>query len=171
MWRLGLRPRYSFSGNICFEISVFCLCSVVDKVWLHHSPIPVGRRWVISPRSTFFYLPSLRVEEGGGRVSTLCTVLFLFTTCRPYYLDLYFLVLHNKKYFYVQTHPKMFLSCNCWWWMEFRRLFYDGGAGTAAASCSTGVGVYRCCWLLCCWRGVSPQPLVDPCCWKGVLFH
>jgi hypothetical protein len=26
-WKLGLRPRYSFSGNICFEISVFCLCS------------------------------------------------------------------------------------------------------------------------------------------------
>ncbi len=30
MWKLGLRPRYSFSGNICFEISVFCLCSAVD---------------------------------------------------------------------------------------------------------------------------------------------
>ncbi len=28
MWKLGLRPRYSFSGNICFKISVFCLCSV-----------------------------------------------------------------------------------------------------------------------------------------------
>ncbi len=27
MWKLGLRPWYSFSGNICFEISVFCLCS------------------------------------------------------------------------------------------------------------------------------------------------
>jgi hypothetical protein len=27
MWKFGLRPRYSFSGNICFEISVFCLCS------------------------------------------------------------------------------------------------------------------------------------------------
>ncbi len=28
MWKLGLKPRYSLSGNICFEISVFCLCSV-----------------------------------------------------------------------------------------------------------------------------------------------
>ncbi len=27
MWKLGMRHRYSFSGNICFEISVFCLCS------------------------------------------------------------------------------------------------------------------------------------------------
>jgi hypothetical protein len=25
MWKLGLRP-----GNICFEISVFCLCSAVQ---------------------------------------------------------------------------------------------------------------------------------------------
>ncbi len=33
-WRLklGLRPRYSFSGNICFEISVFYLCSVEPLV-------------------------------------------------------------------------------------------------------------------------------------------
>ncbi len=28
MWKLGLRPRNSFSGTICFEFSVFCLCSV-----------------------------------------------------------------------------------------------------------------------------------------------
>ncbi len=28
MLKLGLRPRYSFTGNICFEISVFCLCRV-----------------------------------------------------------------------------------------------------------------------------------------------
>ncbi len=29
MWKLGLRPRYSFSGNICFKFSAFCLCSMV----------------------------------------------------------------------------------------------------------------------------------------------
>ncbi len=29
MWKLGLRPRYSFSGNICFKYSAFCLCSVL----------------------------------------------------------------------------------------------------------------------------------------------
>ncbi len=28
MWKLGLRPRYSFSGNICFEFLGFFLCSV-----------------------------------------------------------------------------------------------------------------------------------------------
>jgi hypothetical protein len=29
MWKLGLRPQYSFTGNICFKFSAFCLCSVV----------------------------------------------------------------------------------------------------------------------------------------------
>ncbi len=28
MWKLRLRPQYSFSGNICFKFSAFCLCSV-----------------------------------------------------------------------------------------------------------------------------------------------
>jgi hypothetical protein len=27
MWKLGLMPRYSFSGNICFRFSAFFLCS------------------------------------------------------------------------------------------------------------------------------------------------
>ncbi len=32
MWKLGLRPRYSFSGNICFKFSAFCLCSAGQPV-------------------------------------------------------------------------------------------------------------------------------------------
>jgi hypothetical protein len=28
MWKVGLWPHNSFSGNICFEFSVLCLCSV-----------------------------------------------------------------------------------------------------------------------------------------------
>ena len=39
MWKLGLRPRYSFSGNICFKISVFCLCSVQASVY----PTPITK--------------------------------------------------------------------------------------------------------------------------------
>ncbi len=32
MWKLGLRPRNSFSGNICFKFSVLGLCSVALKL-------------------------------------------------------------------------------------------------------------------------------------------
>ncbi len=38
MWKLGLRPRNSFSGNIYIELTVLCLCSVsffVTSVKLH----------------------------------------------------------------------------------------------------------------------------------------
>ncbi len=31
MWKLGLRPQYSFSGNICFKFSAFCLCSAASS--------------------------------------------------------------------------------------------------------------------------------------------
>ncbi len=34
MWKLGLWPRNSFSGNICFEFSVLFLCSA-DKITLN----------------------------------------------------------------------------------------------------------------------------------------
>ncbi len=34
MWKLGLRPRYSFSGNICFKFSAFCLCIAVLTIAL-----------------------------------------------------------------------------------------------------------------------------------------
>ncbi len=31
MWKLGLRPRNFFSGNICFKFSVLYFCSVEDR--------------------------------------------------------------------------------------------------------------------------------------------
>ncbi len=34
-WKLGLRPQYSFSGNICFKIFVLCLYSVFKNVTAH----------------------------------------------------------------------------------------------------------------------------------------
>jgi hypothetical protein len=41
-WKLGLRPRYSFSGNICFKFSAFCLCSVV----IAYAPVLLPyRKW------------------------------------------------------------------------------------------------------------------------------
>ncbi len=34
MWKLGLRPRNPFSGNICFKFWAFCLCSAeVRYLW------------------------------------------------------------------------------------------------------------------------------------------
>jgi hypothetical protein len=46
---IGAETRYSFSGNICFEISVFCLCSLVIRQsvkWLafmnHYVEVAVG---------------------------------------------------------------------------------------------------------------------------------
>ncbi len=45
MWKLGLRPRYSFSVNICFKVSAFCLCSVLPSILL------------LPSLSLFWYLP------------------------------------------------------------------------------------------------------------------
>ncbi len=38
MWKLGLRPRYSFSGNICIKFLAFCLCSAA---------LSCARRWLL----------------------------------------------------------------------------------------------------------------------------
>ncbi len=39
MWKLGLWPRNSFSGNICFQFSVLFLCSV--SAWRPRTPCPI----------------------------------------------------------------------------------------------------------------------------------
>ncbi len=50
IWKLGLWPRNSFSGNICFQFSVLVLCSAVWS--LHDSSLwtrCLGARWGILP--------------------------------------------------------------------------------------------------------------------------
>jgi len=75
MWKLGLRPRYSFSGSICFEIWVFCLCSVsrlcLKKIsaCLRHKAGNNG--WKA------FYLPTVH-SLALMNLKTLRTLTFLF---------------------------------------------------------------------------------------------
>ncbi len=52
MWKLGLRPRYSFSGNICFKISVFCLCSASAHYSEYSRWGGGGGRWPTRNRGT-----------------------------------------------------------------------------------------------------------------------
>ncbi len=67
IWKLGLRPRYSFSGNICFEISVFCLCSV--WLWLKVGLMPlIGLCW-----KSFTWWFSLKMIMIGANFSLLLT--------------------------------------------------------------------------------------------------
>ncbi len=39
IWKLGLWPRSSFSGNICFKFSVLVLCSAGKSTFLAESPL------------------------------------------------------------------------------------------------------------------------------------
>ncbi len=70
MWKLGLRPCNSFYGNICFEFSVLCLCSVGRRVLLYSCwSKPHGR-----------VLPSRqKMLEAGSMLPLLLTVFLVLT--------------------------------------------------------------------------------------------
>ncbi len=67
MWKLGLRPRCSFSGNICFEISVFCLCSVVVC-----GGLASAEKWKLVPAASLPH-PPFPLEEG----NSYCTFTYI----------------------------------------------------------------------------------------------
>jgi hypothetical protein len=58
MWKLGLWPLNSFSGNICFEFSVLVLCvleaayaSAVVLIWLQPPFLSYHSRWMLQSLS------------------------------------------------------------------------------------------------------------------------
>jgi hypothetical protein len=69
MWKLGLRPCNSFSGNICFRFSVLCLCKPASKKRFIDFPVPSrdvtdqtieeGRAASKSPHQKFGYFLSV----------------------------------------------------------------------------------------------------------------
>jgi hypothetical protein len=62
MWKLGLSSRYSFFGNICFEISIFCLCSALqDPIYVFPE---MKLRVALLPITTFVYLRAIYIFPG-----------------------------------------------------------------------------------------------------------
>jgi hypothetical protein len=70
MWKLELRPRYSFSGNICFKFSAFCLCSApTSYTYQLYTDKPHKYSYQLDPRpatlSLFIYLLPLPATPTG----------------------------------------------------------------------------------------------------------
>jgi hypothetical protein len=59
IWKLGLRPRYSFPGNICFKFSTFCLCSAQQTI--RKECFVVYNIWGILNHPHFHVLDFLRI--------------------------------------------------------------------------------------------------------------
>ena len=63
MWKLGLRPSNFFSGNICFEFSVLCLCSVTHHTLTTQLSVLLTVPFRIDSRAIF---NQLSPEDGVG---------------------------------------------------------------------------------------------------------
>ncbi len=69
MWKLGLRPHNSFSGNICFAFSLLRLCSVISLEWIRSKMKMFDPWWLVQSLSMKDRVkPKFRIP---CRVSTL----------------------------------------------------------------------------------------------------
>ncbi len=66
MWKLGLWPRYSFSGNICFQFSVLVLCSAGLRPLKSTNLANQAKKFTISYMTVqcFSHLIVLNVNKG-----------------------------------------------------------------------------------------------------------
>ncbi len=123
MWKLGLRPRYSFSGNICFKFSAFCLCSAGYTGWrnrfLESMPGPLKRLQIRAqvPDQRVFPLNVLLNEQKGGGIP-----LPLLPTLRLHNYSIrsgqFFLSLRSDKF-----SPKKTIHASCQY-HAIKKLYY-----------------------------------------------
>jgi hypothetical protein len=66
MWKWGLWPRNSFSGNICFEFSEWVLCSVALKLFVLYT---------ILEKLYFFRIRLVSVHQNKNikKINSVCT--------------------------------------------------------------------------------------------------
>jgi hypothetical protein len=96
MWKLGLRPQTSFSGNICFKFSAFFLCSVVSSEKYSHANhttectdpagVDILPMFELIESYSFLYLPfcsTFMCTEFHRRCCTLYLWMILFVYCLP----------------------------------------------------------------------------------------
>jgi hypothetical protein len=88
LWKLGLRPRYSFSGNICFKFSAFCHCSVDTMATLNLGNLS----WQLDTRATLSLgnldAPARGCSRNGGCIgkgpgSKCCVCPAVPSVCTP----------------------------------------------------------------------------------------
>ncbi len=77
MWKLGLRPCNSFSGNTCFEFSVLCLCSVPK--------VAQGHVFTVSPSVTCQEPERYNVTRIASQILCVRIVIWLLQTLLQYF--------------------------------------------------------------------------------------
>ncbi len=104
MWKLGLRLRNSFSGNICFQFSVLCLCSVLYFSTEYHNSrqniITLFRKYFVDTRSE----ARLNLFFGTHKWKIVCHVVWFCCAMPSKFLSTYFLLMRGYKHSLVHSY-------------------------------------------------------------------